>query len=234
MQCQNNIKQLALGCMSHENLTKRLPTGGWGFAWTGDADRGTDWRQPGGWVYNVLPFIEQQALHDIGTRLSGNDPQKMNANLQRDSVPLPVLYCPTRRKAIAYPWSVSWQLVNAGKPIAVGRNDYAGNAGEFCTTATTAIWYGPQPTWNSAPPNTDAGPAGVSEVEDASEHMTRKAANVFGYVAKVSNGVFYVGSLIKIADITDGASNTYLLGEKSLCPDAYATGQDNSDNEVAP
>ena len=60
-QCRNNLKQLALGCMTHESLTKRLPTGGWGFAWTGDADRGTDSRQPCGWLYNVLPFIEQQA-----------------------------------------------------------------------------------------------------------------------------------------------------------------------------
>ena len=66
-QCQNNIKQLALGCLDHESATKRFPTGGWGFAWTGDPDRGTDWRQPGGWIYNVLPYIEQQALHDLGS-----------------------------------------------------------------------------------------------------------------------------------------------------------------------
>ena len=53
-QCRNNLKQLALGCLHHESLTKRFPTGGWGFDWTGDADRGTDWRQPAGWIYNIL------------------------------------------------------------------------------------------------------------------------------------------------------------------------------------
>ena len=52
MQCKDNLKQLALGCLNHESLTKRFPTGGWGFGWTGDADRGTDWHQPGGWIYN--------------------------------------------------------------------------------------------------------------------------------------------------------------------------------------
>ena len=57
VQCQNHIKQLSLGCLDHESATGRFPTGGWGWAWTGDPDRGTDWRQPGGWIYNVLPDI---------------------------------------------------------------------------------------------------------------------------------------------------------------------------------
>ncbi len=233
LQCKNNLKQLALGCMNHESATKRLPAGGWGFAWTGDADRGTSWRQPGGWIYNVLPYIEQQALHDMGAGPVWNSPSKMSANLQRASLPLPTLYCPTRRRPIAYPWSVSWQLVNAGRPTVVGRSDYTANGGDTCTAPSTGVYNAPSPVWSSASPNADAGPAAVSEVENANGQMTQKAADVFGYIAKVSNGVVYTGSLIKIADITDGASNTYLLGEKSLCPDAYATGLDNSDNECA-
>ena len=65
-QCKNNLKQLALGCLNHETATGRYPTGGWGWAWTGDADMGNDRLQPGGWIYNLLPFIEQPALHDMG------------------------------------------------------------------------------------------------------------------------------------------------------------------------
>ncbi len=65
-QCKNNLKQLALGCLTHESIIKRFPSDGWGYGWTGDADRGTDWRQPGGWIYNILPYVEQQPLHDMG------------------------------------------------------------------------------------------------------------------------------------------------------------------------
>ena len=84
-QCRNNLKQLALGCMTHESITKRFPSDGWGFSWVGDADLGNDWRQPGGWLYNVLPYIEQQALHDLGGGLGfttpgyGTPPAKMGA-----------------------------------------------------------------------------------------------------------------------------------------------------------
>ena len=42
-----------------------LPAGGWGCGWPGDPDRGFDERQPGGWLFNILPYIEQQALHDL-------------------------------------------------------------------------------------------------------------------------------------------------------------------------
>ena len=106
-QCKNNLKQLALGCLQHESAIRRLPTGGWGCGWTGDADRGTDWRQPGGWIYNILPFIDQQALHDMVAGLPGPPDQpsslKCIAQMQRLGVAMSVLYCPSRRRAIVYP-----------------------------------------------------------------------------------------------------------------------------------
>ena len=127
VQCANNLKQLALGCLGHESATGRFPTGGWGFGWTGDADRGNDWRQPGGWIYNILPFIEQQPLHDLDMGLDASTtPTKNAAHLQQTVVPLNVLYCPTRRPAIAYPWrSDGWGFANADMPTVAAREDYA-------------------------------------------------------------------------------------------------------------
>ena len=102
-QCQNNLKQLALGCLHHENGNRWFPSSGWGWAWTGDADRGFNWRQPGGWVYNVYPYIEQQALHDLAAGLPWNDPRKLAANLQCAATPVSALNCPTRAAADGLP-----------------------------------------------------------------------------------------------------------------------------------
>ncbi len=225
VQCKNNLKQLALGCLSHENAVKRFPTNGWGYYWTGDADRGTDWRQPGGWIYNVLPYIEQEALHDMGAGLP--QAQKYAAHTQRMSVPLSVLYCPTRRRAIAYPWAVLRSPVNADLPTTVGRNDYAANGGDYWTHSdhpTRALW---------RILTSGSGPISTAEVENPPGQMTSNARTTFANVARIATGVMYTGSLIKMADITDGTSNTYLAGEKYLNPDDYATGLDGADNEDA-
>ena len=236
MQCKNNLKQLALGCLQHESLTKRFPTNGWGFAWTGDPDRGTDWRQPAGWLYNVLPFIEQQPLHDMGLGLDPwNSPAKEAANLQRLSVPLVVFYCPTRRKPAVYPWNRALgnaagqsPIANAGMPTAVARSDYAINGGDYYTDPCTPIWC----TWASQPYGS-GGAASVEAVESPPGHMTDGARSEFANVAQYATGIGFVGSMVKMSDITDGASNTYLIGEKSLDPDWYVNGQSAADNEDA-
>jgi prepilin-type N-terminal cleavage/methylation domain-containing protein len=66
-QCANQLKQMALGCLLHEEAFKQLPTGGWAWYWSGDPDRGVDQRQPGGWSYIILPYIE----HDVRLRSLG-------------------------------------------------------------------------------------------------------------------------------------------------------------------
>src|SRR4029079_15206288 len=65
-QCQNHLKQIGLGFLNHEATDKFYPSGGWGFNYVGDPDRGAGKGQPGGWVFSVLPYIEEQAVYDIG------------------------------------------------------------------------------------------------------------------------------------------------------------------------
>jgi len=231
LQCTNNLKQLALGCLGHESATRQFPTDGWGFGWTGEADWGNDWRQPGGWIYNILPFIEQQPLHDLGSGLdTSTTPTKNAAHLQRTVMPLNVLYCPTRRPALIYPWKADgFGLVNADKPSVAGRSDYAANGGDVLVDQTT----GGGPFWGSSFENQWGGPLARNQIENPPGQMTSGAQKTFADIARLATGIMYCSSLIRVADITDGASNTCLLGEKSLCPDNYYNGADPSDNESA-
>ena len=46
-----------------------------------------------------------------------------------------------------------------------------------------------------------------------------------------SNGVFYGTSQTTVADVSDGTSNTYLLGEKYLNSNSYTTNTDAGDDQ---
>src|SRR5436190_20501114 len=59
--CANNLHQLAVAIKLHEETHHIFPTGGWGADWVGDPDAGFGPRQPGGWIDNILPYIEQKA-----------------------------------------------------------------------------------------------------------------------------------------------------------------------------
>lgn len=233
-QCKNHLKQLALACITHENHNGHLPTGGWGFQWTGDADRGTDWRQPGGWIFNILPYIEQQSLHEMGAGMA--EAQKNEQNELRMGVPLSALNCPTRRPAVVYPWnSATSGGSNIFKPVNVtetpqytSRTDYAGNGGIYFTTCGRPGGA----YWQSAG-NADSGPASFTEVENPPGTMTSNARLTFARSALKSKGIFHCGSMTTMADIRDGTAHTYLVGEKYLNPFAYEDGTDQGDNEGA-
>ena len=85
LQCASNLKQIGLATSSFESSCGHLPPDGWGIIWLGDPDHGRDWKQPGGWIYNLLPFVEQQGLHDMQSGQTGSPG------------PLPRLKCSPRR-----------------------------------------------------------------------------------------------------------------------------------------
>ena len=105
LQCANHLKQIGLACLTHEQQQGFLPTGGWDIHWAGDPDRGFDKKQPGGWLYNILPYMEMQALHDMGQNgdaLNGDTDKAKAAGIwQACTTPVVNYYCPTRHPPVA-------------------------------------------------------------------------------------------------------------------------------------
>src|SRR3954452_12432014 len=63
--CANNLRQQALAVRLHEQAHGKFPTGGWK-NYLGDPDAGYGPKQPGGWIYNVLSYIEEDNLRQLG------------------------------------------------------------------------------------------------------------------------------------------------------------------------
>ena len=98
-QCKNHLKQMGLAFQLHHEAHEVYPTGGWSARWVGDADRGTGKNQPGGWVYNILPYIEQEdvwALPSDGDPYAITSKQKLGAKIMIETA-IPTMNCPTRR-----------------------------------------------------------------------------------------------------------------------------------------
>jgi len=129
LQCKNNLKQIALAATMHHDVHKHFPAGGWGLFWVGDPDRGFGERQPGGWIYSILPYIEQDALRRIGA--GQTDAQKRDSLLELVKTPIPALNCPSRRAIAAYTYNPTSKLRNVNLPELAARSCYAGNGGSF-------------------------------------------------------------------------------------------------------
>ena len=101
-QCSNNLHQMVTGCLALESKQGFFPGGGWGWQWAGESDRGYGTQQPGGWHYNILPFIDQSDLHDLDKGLTkpGDTSKSNSARMQQGMLQaqkaVAIFLCPTR------------------------------------------------------------------------------------------------------------------------------------------
>jgi prepilin-type N-terminal cleavage/methylation domain-containing protein len=226
--CKNNIKQLALAAINHHETHGHFPTGGWGWFWVGDADRGYGKDQPGGWIYNILAYCDEGPLHDLP---SDGLPNELTRNQRLGAArviqsPLSIVNCPSRRPSKLYYLTAneggSIGFYNSITPNSAGRSDYAINSGHvYCE-------------W----PNEDLGKGPTSYVE-----ATVWSANrIWGsdqprFVTTATGGGSMTGisferSKVSLRQITDGLSSTYLVGERYIPQAHYESGLSRGDNET--
>jgi prepilin-type N-terminal cleavage/methylation domain-containing protein/prepilin-type processing-associated H-X9-DG protein len=218
-QCQNNLKQMGLAALNHESTHGFFPTGGWGWRWAGDPDRGYGWRQPSGWYYNILTYIEEASVHDMGKDGDADTvtPIQRSQGKERVQQSINVFLCPSRRAAIVYAYTHGSPYFNVDRPQIVGRNDYAANGG---TLAPTSIWSGP---------NLASG----NRMPDIKTMLNQFSANTLGFdlpgasptsaPRKGGDGVVLALSEIRIAQIADGTTQTIFVGEKHIPLKHYDT-----------
>ena len=219
-QCLNHIKQLTLGCINHHDIQGHFPTGGWGWNLVGDPNRGFGEDQPGGWIFNILPFIEETGLYDLGN--DGNaflitDQQKAGARHVVES-PVATINCPSRRPGKVYAQSFPVFNADTTPPHVTGRSDYAANSG------TSFIQH-------------FGGPECSTDYGQCVENYTSRNLWLYQHRRvksdpKILNGISHQRSEVKIRQVTDGTSHTIMIGEKNIPPKDYDTGSNSGDNET--
>jgi len=203
--CLNNIRQMALGFATHESARQHLPAGGWSAVWIGDPNRGFREGQPGGWLYNLLPFVEEEDLRRYGRGSQGTALRRALSELV--ALQIPTIICPSRRPGEVTNRGLGFYR-NAGLPPSgrQARSDYAINGGST-----------PRPEI----PHGFTGPSSYAEGDRT------------GYPwpdGRQWNGISWPRSVLRHRQIPDGLSRTFALGEKSLDPAAYANGSNGADD----
>ena len=187
--CLNNLKQLGLGCLIFESTNKRFPTAGGnqGTFWgSNEINKPLHGLENLGWAYQILPFMEQDVL--VKQRLAKGYQGGSPSIL---AATIPSHTCPTRGLRIADNGVDVFHLT-----------DYAGVCNsEEDTPGWAKVW---QADWSNNPNEESKCWTGI--IKKGYHHDWSKPP--FPLITKYSP--------VKPGNITDGASKTIMLAEKSV------------------
>jgi prepilin-type N-terminal cleavage/methylation domain-containing protein len=253
-QCKNNLKNIGLACLNHVDTYQVFPTGGgrWGVIIdmyvlpeppaTGGKPAGPK-QQGVGWGYQILPYLEEAALHNIAR------------NNQLTEVTVPLYLCPSRRGIVRVP---SWPI---GGSVTVVLMDYAGihpctrrSTGATSDPTAEPLALNPRPDcWavrnhfeqpgggaggriQGPPPDSvdhEVGPSpsdnGIYDgviVRSPWRHSISQDPATPGFDGRYAKNPTFP---TKMSKITDGTSKTMLIAEKYIRSDLYLGGSPSDD-----
>ena len=162
IKCMNNLKQIGLALHNYHDTRGKLPPPRGDIQ---DPTQNTVFTVYGGWMCDLLPYIEQDNLLKAMTYFPSFD---VNAFFNTYTKPVKTYICPSDPRNID----------NGGQNGLGGMTDYLGVTGN--DNDQTAQFFGP------------------------------------------TNGIFDVSSTgVRLTDITDGTSNTLMVGERPPARDLY-------------
>ena len=202
--CANNMRQIGLAAHNFESTFGHFPTAG------GCSDAYHDPIQEyrplfgfenGGWMYQILPYLEQNNVSDLRPDNGwwGGDPSMAE-------VKIPVYNCPSRG-----PRTATYNLFQ------IALNDYAGVMGPYADENGDVPNYGLTfSNWDAPNPqeNTTVWTGIITKGGHAQNQGNTSALGVWEY------GETNFGS------VTDGSSNTFMFVEKAVNARFYSYSRD--------
>jgi prepilin-type N-terminal cleavage/methylation domain-containing protein/prepilin-type processing-associated H-X9-DG protein len=193
MKCSNNLKQLALACHNYHDVNTAFPPGGYFLPHT-DPDRNGRYNK-GSWHVRVLPFIEQDNLFRQIPGLDEPGLDSIGRAVAAGVLPrrLPVLRCPS-------------DDYNSAAPV----TNYLGSAGPQCWVGPPDCGYNPYQKYCNG--TAESAPRPLSPPTCRGYDASPNAGQTMD-ASQVRGVMNWWGAEITLAMVTDGASNTLLLGE---------------------
>jgi prepilin-type N-terminal cleavage/methylation domain-containing protein/prepilin-type processing-associated H-X9-DG protein len=244
-QCRTNLKNVGLAILNHADSLKVFPTGGvtWGVSIEDYLENGrpvgTD-RMGLGWAYQILPYMEEESLHNITT------------TPQMASVAVPLYICPSRRGVTKN------TVTRRGVTYTAVLTDYASAQPCTRTTADSSNAASQKPidvktqypnwtSWTNVYPCSCTGSAAGS-LPNTSDPVGSPPGKYGVYDGVIVRSAFYplgadpfnpgkitgqfqdgAPAPIRVKQITDGTSKTMMVGEKYIYSGLYEGGSSSDD-----
>jgi len=193
-QCTNNLKQIALAALNYESAATCLPGGSYS-ATVNNPPHWGSYPENFSCFVRMLPYMEQTGTYNaVNFQLCSSDV----ANLSISGVQVNILICPSDN---------SNEVIQLPASRSSARGVSPGYSFNEIPSGPGAVY--PLPagnTWNQAF-SSYAGNAGTATFGFSNLMMPA--------VRAAHNGVIYNDSSVKLAEIVDGTSGTFMFGEHS-------------------
>ncbi|MEW4452288.1 DUF1559 domain-containing protein [Bremerella sp. JC817] len=196
MSCSNNLKQMALACHIYHDISNKLPPSGFGEDLTAEG-----WGRKASWLVRIMPGLELKTAYD-GAPMVNSSFDFVNASWAAPgkhwqvamNMRAPVFNCPSSPLPNELTWPVSGGTQSLGSPaeIPIQVTDYVGNGGTTYVGGTLDPH--PESFWARSGHNCQNGVI-TMQYRD--------------YPVPA-----FPGGTIGFKDVTDGTSNTVMLGEQ--------------------